>query len=315
MSWLLLILSLPTENSTARMRAWRALKACGAAVLRDGVYLLPEGEDRRESLKAVAEDVNRSGGQAYLLESSTDDAGFADLFDRTADYARLSQDLAACLADAPATAAPDLSRMARKMHKACDALTAIDFFPGEARRQVQGQLAALDQALEAKSQAQDGAGEPSPRPSAVQRLDRSAYQARQWATRRRPWVDRLASAWLIRRFIDPQARFLWLADPADCPAEALGFDFDGAAFTHTPEFVSFETLLHSFGLESDPVLAKLARLVHFLDVGGLPVAEAPGIETLLAGMRASLPDDDSLLAAASGAFDYLYAHYETRAHE
>ncbi|MGA8881882.1 MAG: chromate resistance protein ChrB domain-containing protein, partial [Azonexus sp.] len=131
------------------------------------------------------------------------------------------------------------------------------------------------------------------------------FQSRLWATRRRPRVDRLASAWLIRRFIDANARFLWLGKPADCPAEALGFDFDGAAFSHAGERVTFETLLASFGLEANPVLARIARIVHFLDVGGLPVAEAAGLEMLLAGMRASIADDDALLDAASAAFDYF----------
>jgi hypothetical protein len=305
MNWLLLILSLPTENSTARMRAWRALKACGAAVLRDGVYLLPRGDGRRENLEAVAVDVNRSGGQAFLLESESDDAAFPALFDRTPEFERLSRDIDACLADGQNTAAPDLARLARKLHKAFDALATIDFFPGEAQRQVAGRLDELDRLLRSRTDSD----EPGPHGAALVRLDRVQYQGRVWATRRRPWVDRLASAWLIRRHIDMKARFLWLAAPTDCPAEALGFDYDGAAFSHTAEWVTFETLLHSFDLQGDGALARLARLVHCLDVGGLPVAEAPGIETVLAGMRDSLTDDDALLEAACRTFDYLYANY------
>lgn len=305
MQMLLLILSLPTENATARMRAWRALKASGAAVLRDGVYLLPQSEANQEILSQVAEDVTLAGGQAHLLESASEDPALMALFDRTADFQRLSQDMDACLADAPATAAADLARLVRKLRKAFEALVAIDFFPGEAQRQVAGRLEELERVLRAK----DAPDEPGPRARTPVRLDRAEYQGRTWATRRRPWVDRLASAWLIHRFIDPAGRFLWLAAPADCPEDALGFDFDGAAFSHTAELVTFETLVHSFALEADPGLARMARLVHFLDVGGLPVAEAPGVETLLAGMRNSLTDDDALLAAASGAFDFLYANF------
>lgn len=88
-------------------------------------------------------------------------------------------------------------------------------------------------------------------------------------------MDRLASAWLIGRFIDPSARFLWLASPDDCPDEALGFDFDGATFTHVEEKVTFETLLASFDLDS-PALLRLGKLVHYLDVGDISRRKPPG---------------------------------------
>ena len=135
------------------------------------------------------------------------------------------------------------------------------------------------------------------------------YQARRWATRKHLWVDRMASAWLIGRFIDPQATFLWLDSPADCPADAIGFDFDEATFTHVGDRVTFETLLNSFGLEEDKALARLADLVHYLDVGGARVAEAAGVETLLAGARQSCPNDDALLDEARKTFDFLYTAY------
>ncbi|MFA5082052.1 MAG: chromate resistance protein ChrB domain-containing protein [Hydrogenophilaceae bacterium] len=301
MSWLLLILSLPTENASARMRAWRALKACGAVVLRDGVYLLPAGAGHRETLVAIAEDVEASGGTIYLLEASGED--YAGLFDRTAEYQQLAADIAACRNDLDRVAAVDLARLARKLRKGYAAVAAIDFFPGPARAQTAALLDALDDALRARL----SPDEPTARSAAIARLDPAGYQGRLWATRKRPWVDRLASAWLIRRCIDPDARFLWLDSPADCPAEALGFDFDGATFSHVGERVSFETLLASFGLESDPALARLAGIVHFLDVGGLPAPEAAGLEAMLAGMRTSIDDDDTLLDAASTAFDFLHA--------
>lgn len=305
MKMLLLILSLPTENATARMRAWRALKACGAAVLRDGVYVLPDGESRRATLADIAAEVNDAGGQAWLLEADAADYGFARLFDRTEDYRRLAADIELCLADVATTPPPDLLRLARKLRKTCAALVAIDFFPGESQRQVVARLEGLDEQIRARI----SPDEPVAHGRQVRRLEPAVYRGRVWATRRRPWVDRLASAWLIRRFIDPEASFLWLADVAACPPEALGFDYDGAAFTHTGDFVSFETLLHSFGLMRDAALLRLAHLVHCLDVGGLPVAEASGVEAMLAGMRTSLSDDDALLAAAAQAFDFMYANY------
>ncbi len=289
------------------MRAWRALKTAGAAVLRDGVYLLPAGGERAATLARIAEDVNGAGGQAWLLDTEAAETPFSALFNRNQEYRQLAQDLEATHAAQAGTAAPDLARLARKLRKQCNALMDIDFFPGEAQRQVLARLEELEHAVLAK-QSPD---EPSSRAAPLTRLDSAAYQGRLWATRKRPWVDRLASAWLIRRFIDPQARFLWLTTPDECPPNALGFDFDGATFTHTGEFVSFETLLHSFGLDRDAALGKLARIVHCLDVGGLPVAEAPGLESLLAGMRASLSDDDTLLDSAALAFDFLYANYRT----
>lgn len=141
------------------------------------------------------------------------------------------------------------------------------------------------------------------------RLASADFSGRTWATRKNLWVDRMASAWLIRRFIDKKAKFLWLDMPAKCPKSALGFDFDGAAFTHVGGRVSFEVLATSFGLDSDSAIARIAAIVHCLDVGGVPVAEAPGIEAVLGGLRAGEPDDDRLLAAASRVFDGLYRNY------
>ncbi|MBW8816611.1 MAG: chromate resistance protein, partial [Caulobacterales bacterium] len=123
-------------------------------------------------------------------------------------------------------------------------------------------------------------------------------------------IDRVASAWLIRRFIDPAAKFLWLAKPTDCPKKALGFDFDGATFTHVGDRVSFETLMASFGCDDDPALLRLAAMVHVLDVGGEPVPEAAGFEAVMAGARARLDDDDALLVEMAGVLDSLYAHFQ-----
>lgn len=301
MPWLILILTLPTENATARMRAWRALKACGAAVLRDGVYVMPPGDRHRDTLTTIAEDVSASGGTTHLLEAGGED--YASLFDRTPDYQQLATDIGACRDEVDKAAPADLVRRSRKLRKQLDAIALTDFFPGQARAQTAALLDALDDAVRIRL----SPDEPTPRAMVIAQLDASHYQGRRWATRQRPWVDRLASAWLIRRFIDPNAAFLWLDTPASCPADALGFDFDGATFSHVGERVTFETLLASFGLEADPVLARMARIVHYLDVGGLPVTEAAGLEMLLAGMRASIPDDDALLDTASAAFDYLHS--------
>ncbi|MGF1546090.1 MAG: chromate resistance protein ChrB domain-containing protein [Thiotrichales bacterium] len=301
MNWLLLILTLPTENASARMRAWRALKACGAAVLRDGVYLLPSAEAHRANLTAIAGDVVTSGGATWLLVASGEN--YTGLFDRTPEYQLLAADIGVSRAEIDKSSPVDLARLAKKLRKTLDAIRAIDFFPGQALAQTAALLDEFDDALRARL----SPDEPTARSAAIVLRDPDRYKGRLWATRKRPWVDRLASAWLIRRFIDTEARFRWLDKPADCPKKALGFDFDGAEFSHVGERVTFETLLASFGLETDAGLNRLARIVHYLDVGGLPAPEAAGLETLLAGMRAAIADDDKLLEAASGALDFFYA--------
>jgi hypothetical protein len=142
----------------------------------------------------------------------------------------------------------------------------------------------------------------------VRRLDPRKYQNRVWATRTNPWVDRLASAWLIKRFIDREAKFVWIEHPRERPAKAIGFDFDGAHFTHAGNRVTFEVLAASFGLE-DEALTAIGAAVHFLDVGGIPVADAKGLETVLTGVKETARNDDELLAEAARIFDLFYSAY------
>ncbi len=307
--WLLLILSLPTETASTRMRAWRALKAAGAAVLRDGVYLLPATDAHRDILSSVAADVEGAGGNAYLLDLEPASYPFTELFDRSADYSKLADDIGSALKDSEQGRDVD-ARQLRKLRRSYQGLREIDFFPGDIQRQVEALLDTLERNLLARS----SADEPSLLAARVPACDAAQYQGRLWATRKRPWVDRVASAWLIRRFIDQRARFAWLNSPADCPADALGFDFDGARFTHTDTttgvWVSFETLMHSFGLQHDNALQSVARLVHYLDVGGLPVAEAAGFERLLRAMHARLDNDDDLLQQAGLLLDDFYSAFQ-----
>jgi hypothetical protein len=196
-------------------------------------------------------------------------------------------------------------RRLRQLEREFDAIASIDFFPGAASDKARPALEELTTVVNRRFSPE----EPSASKGAVQRLDVRQYRGRAWATRRRLWVDRVASAWLIRRFIDTEARFLWLEKPDHCPGNALGFDFDGAAFTHIDDRVTFEVLVASFGLETDPGLNQLGRLVHYLDVGGLPVAEAAGLEAVLAGLRDNTPDDDALLAAITPVLDALHRRF------
>ncbi|WP_457389298.1 chromate resistance protein ChrB domain-containing protein [Roseateles sp. P5_E1] len=305
MKWLLLILSLPTENTAARMRVWRALKGCGAAVLRDGVYLLPHSEAHEAALGGIADDLRQNDGTAHLLGTESGDANFPALFNRSAEFAALLGDIADGRKRLSAEQAMESVKLARKLRKAFDQFVAIDFFPGEAQRQAREALEEFeDQASRLLSP-----DEPQPAVRTITPLDRADYQGRIWATRARPWVDRMACAWLIRRFIDPDARILWLQSPADCPKRALGFDFDGASFTHVGARVTFETLLASFGLET-PALLRLGLLVHSLDIGGVQPPEAAGVERVLAGMREAITDDDQLMQVSAGVFEGLLTAFQ-----
>ena len=311
MSWLLLVLSLPTENSTARMRAWRALKSCGAAVLRDGVYVLPAGDAHTGTLAVIAADVREHGGTARLLRAQGIDEDFAPLFDRSAEFGALLAELGGLRPPRDTKVLDETLRQARRLRKAFDQLAAIDFFTGEAQRQTAAALQAVEAAL-ARAQSPD---EPhAVAGDVVPRLDRTDYRGRTWATRCRPWVDRLASAWLIRRFIDPDARFVWLKSPADCPKKALGFDFDGARFSHVGHRVTFETLLAAFDLETTALL-RLGVLVHGLDAGGVQPPEAAGVERVLAGMREAITDDDQLRLATAGVFEGLWVAFDKETSE
>ena len=130
-----------------------------------------------------------------------------------------------------------------------------------------------------------------------------------WVTRERPKTDRIACPWLIRRFIDPKAKFVWLERPSALPVKAVGYDFDGAEFTHVGSKVTFEVLMERFGLDRDPALAAVGASVHFLDVGGAPVADAKGLETVLKGVKEKAASDDAMLAEANRIFDHFYSAY------
>jgi hypothetical protein len=265
-------------------------------------------------LQGLAEECLREGGSAWLMcvqaRSAEEARGYRELFDRSEDYAELRKAWREANRSLSSLAAAELARLRRRLRREYEALRAIDFFPGLASAEAEAAWGELNARIDATL----SPDEPHERKGRVRRLDGAAYQGRTWATRRRLWVDRVASAWLIRRFIDRQASFRWLARPSDCPKRALGFDFDGAAFTHVGDRVTFETLMASFGLEDDPALGRLAALVHQLDVGGEPVPEASGFEAVMAGARQRHgDDDDALLAEMSVVLDSLYAHFEREA--
>lgn len=307
--WLTLIVSLPSASATARMRIWRAVKTLGCAALRDGAYLLPAQAEQATQLQAMADEALQEGGQAWLLhvyaKDLAEEAAYRALFDRADDYAQWLADLAEARKTLASLGAAGLSRLQRRHARIYEAIRRIDFFPGETSIRAESQWRDFARAIDTMQ----SPGEPQAAAGRIARRDRMQHQGRMWATRRHLWVDRVASAWLIQRFIDPGAQFLWLDSPTDCPPAALGFDFDGATFSHVGERVTFEVLLLSFGLDSDRGLSRLGTMVHVLDVGGAPTPEAAGFEAVLAGARKRWPDDDTLLADIGGVLDSLYANF------
>ncbi len=308
--WWLLVISLPSRSATARMRVWRGLKALGAAVLRDGVYILPAADNTALTLEEQARAVRRAGGSASVLPlnglSTAQEEDFRALFDRSADYARLTHALTRVRTGLTPRRAKSMQSRLKQLRREFETIRGTDYFAGPAADHT-GQL--LEEAETATTVALSP-GEPRAEDGVIRRLDPKEYRGRSWATRTRPWVDRLASAWLIRRFIDRKAKFIWLKDPTRCPRSAIGFDFDGARFTHVGTRVTFEVLLASFGLDDDPALRHIGQLVHFLDVGGVPPAEARGLEVILRGAREHCLDDDALVVEAGKIFNYLYQTYQ-----
>lgn len=307
LDWLVLTASLPTTPSGLRVRIWRALKATGCATLREGVYILPAGAGTAGELWATEQAIRDGGADAHMLQlrarDTTQEQGFRALFDRSALFADFAQALKLARQALKSADEPVQRKQLRTLDRQLQAIQAIDHLPGPAGARAAAGLASLRAEVERRL----SPGEPAAGSGEVQRLDKAAFQGRTWATRRRPWVDRLATAWLVRRFVDARPRFLWLADPARCPASALGFDFDGARFSHVGDKVSFEVVALAFGLDADPALQRLGELVHSIDVGGTPVDEAAGVEAVIRGLQSLHADDDALLTAASAVFDGLHA--------
>ncbi|MEA1231234.1 chromate resistance protein [Acinetobacter sp. IRS14] len=297
----LLISSLPTQNSTARMRVWRSLKASGAATIRDGVYLLPITHS--EKFEAIAQDVISEQGSAYIFQAEAPlNFEIASLFNRNEEYEAIRKQLVDLNQNQNESEKKELLKQVRKLRKSFDALVEIDYFPSEIQGQTLNELVSLEHSIARLGET----NEPVFTQAKIKRLLKKDYQNRVWATRKHPWIDRLASAWLIKNFIDESPQLIWLESPSECPAHALGYDFDGAAFTHIDNFVTFEVLLHSFELET-PALKKIAEIVHYLDVGGFEPPEAIGIEKVIQGLRSQISNDDQLFELANYIFDGLYA--------
>jgi hypothetical protein len=294
------------------MRMWRALKAAGAGMMRDGAYVLPVSERSRQVFEEQSVEIKEAGGIGHIVSfratSIEQNQTLVALFDRTSEYSGVIQSLEALKSKLAKMDELDARQQMNNATREVAVIVARDFFPGEARRQMEGALADAEAAINASF----SPDEPSATQRSLSPRNMDDYRGRTWATRERLWIDRVASAWLIRRFIDPDARFQWLKHAKDCPKRAVGFDFDAAEFSHAGSKVTFEVLVASFDLERDIGLVRLGALIHHLDVGGIPVAEGPGLTTIMTGARALQETDDALLKAMTPVFDALYAGYRCR---
>jgi hypothetical protein len=310
--WLLLTATLPTSPSALRVRVWRALKATGCGALRDGVYLLPAAAPTADALWTIEKSIQEGGAEAHMLVVTARDVaqeqGFIALFDRSELYSDLLQSLKEARGAIRTSTEPALHKTLRALDQQLRSIQAIDFFPGQAGERA----AAALEALRGEVERQLSPGEPTPRPERIQQQSIAQFQGRTWATRQRPWVDRLATAWLVRRFIDSNARFVWIETPHKCPKGAVSFDFDGATFSHVDGKVTFEVVTETFGLSRDRALQAVGNLVHYIDVGGDPQDEGPGVEAVVRGLLALHKDDDVLLEAALPLFDSLYAAWQLK---
>ena len=302
-TWLLTIAQLPTEDPAARMRVLRTLESLGAAVMREGAYLLPDSPANRQSLEALTEYIAKSAGAVHVLQvqasSATQHESLARLFDRSARYESLTKTIESLRVGFGHSEPSAISRVLQKQRREFETIAALDFFPTPARARAEGALADVDAAVKkllfnAQSQAS---------------ISGETFLRRTWATRRPPWADRLACAWLVRRFVDPEATMVWLDKADELPNGALGFAFDGAHFARNAARVAYEEMLGRLQLTKNAALVKIGSIVHFLEMGGDAVPEAAGVQTLLQGAQRRAGSVDELLAEAEKTFDLLYEAY------
>lgn len=309
--WLLLIHHIPPKPGYLRAKAARRLAALGAVALKNSVYLLPDGEGRREGFAWLAKEITDSGGRAFCCAGEFF-AGAAEeelraLFQaaREPEFAALAEDVRSLLDSLPEIAAPDQTVAAlAALRERYDALRSLDFFPSPGRGTVEGLLAAAQRRLE---EARGRAAPPAPRTLAE-------LKGLTWVTRRGVHVDRMASAWLVRRFVDPEARFAFVesGEYPPLPGE-VRFDMLAGEFTHQDDLCTFEVLVRSLGLD-DPALAALAEMVHDMDLNesrfGRP--ETPGLAAQLAAIAATSPEDGERLARSAAVLDDFHTYFRLK---
>jgi len=314
--WLLIFYSVPSHPVSNRMMIWRKLAKVGAVQLKGAVYILPATEEHEEFLQWLIGEVKSMGGDGAFVRSAEirtmTDSDIRRLFSTQADqeYHRLEKSLDVLERKIQSirkgTKSEEGKRLAdqvAKFTKECEGVAKRDFFNSSTGQSMKKRLQAVEAGLR-------DAGKKSPTEAASLVARRSQdYQGKIWATRKNPFVDRMASAWLIKRFIDPKASFTFIdeRDIASLDNTTMAFDVRGAAFTHVGDLCTFEVLVKSFGIK-DKAVKKIAEIVHDLDVKddkyGKP--EATGVEEILAGIRKTAKSDADGLERGMTAFEMLY---------
>lgn len=305
--WLAYVTTLPTEDPAARMLVLRTLESLGCAVIREGVFLLPDTPTARQGLTSLCDHIARIKGSAYMLSVNSLDESqtrqFLGFFDRTDKYNDLIKTVEGLKAGFGISDPVSIMRLLNKRKREYEIISTLDFFPSESKERAASALSDAEQAVHALifPEAQKTSGTVD--------TTRKQYFRRVWATRKPLWADQLASAWLVRRFIDPEATLVWLDKNQECPARAVGFAFAGATFCNSKDKVTFEEILASFKLDQNTGLARIGTLIHALNAGETKVAEAAGVQTLLLGAVRRTRSEDQLLAETEMTFDLLYEAY------
>lgn len=304
---LLLLVGVPPTPSSLRVRVWRRLRSLGAVALKRSAYLLPDTPERYEDFQWLAQEIQREGGEATLIrvqqiENVTPEA-VAQMFHEPRDqdyrhlavrYRKLLQSLERKSAAKSARVQEELVKLAKDHQRIRD----VDFFdaPGGA------EVRRLEEAIAMRTRRPESARREEP-PA----LDLTKLRRRRWVTRPRPHIDRIASAWLIKRFIDADAEFVF-APPAEFPKDAIPFDAPGVELSHQGEDCTFETLVKRARLR-DRRLVRLAEVVHEADLrdGKFPHEEARGIDVAVRALLAASPDDHQVLAQGMALLEGLYA--------
>jgi len=301
--WLLLAFQLPTRPSNARVKTWRRLQQIGAVPTRNSVYVLPNTDQCREDFEWIRSEVVASGGEATVFvadalnEDGREDIVSAVRRAREADYLRLKREADRLIAVARGrrgNVRQRAGRAARALRERFNAVEQIDFQAAQGRAEAHDAIIALERLTL----------EPRRTPARTRKtLPLRDFQRRRWVTRPRPGVDRMSSAWLIRRFIDPRAVFAFVDRPAELD---VPFDMYLGEFSHQGPLCTFEVLAQRFGL-TDPVVARIGQIVHDLDMKETRHAppEAPAIGRMIEGLRQVHPDDGPLLEQGIAMFEAL----------
>lgn len=312
--WYLLIHQLPPKPAYLRAKIGHRLARVGGIALKNSVYVLPERDDCLEDFQWIAQEAAAGGGGAYVCRveflAGIGSAALEARFRRQATeaYEALKRDVTAALEAARkargAADGEDRAVALARLRRARDEIAEVDFFGVAAGKEVETMLRALEERIRPQGPARR-------RPKAS---DLSRLVGRTWVTRRDPKVDRLASAWLIRRFVDPGARFRFVDARRETPRPGeIGFDMVGGEFTHEGERCTFEVLLGRLRA-SDPALRHVAEIVHDVDLKddkfGRP--DAAGVQALVKGLIHAHTEDEDRLAAGLDLFDHLYASFSGR---